>query len=189
MAIQRTMAIPSVIPLDIPRGADKSNEAKKIHSDNGYSEGNGYSEDNGYSEVKSMRTMAIQRGSEAAISPAIPTANSFGVLAMEADDVDVDTEVIESRDVDAEAIESDDGEIPMLPTRDENGKLVDKRGIEREEKRRRESRDVDVGDVGGEARSSGGDEEQARRARVRAAPGEPTKAERDRPVPDNVVPR
>ena len=117
------------------------------------------------------------------IHPDIPIRNTFGSLAMagypeDQEDSEAEDEV---RDVDTEEVMEDaDSGLPDLPDRDENGRLVDKRGIERAERKKRESRDVDVEDVGGEARSSGGEEEQARRARVRAAPGEPTKAERER---------
>ena len=96
------------------------------------------------------------------IHPAIPIRNTFGSLAMaegypeDQEGGDAEDEV---RDVDTEEIE--DAGIPRLPDRDENGRLVDQRGIERTERKNRERQDVDVGDVGGEDRSPGGEEEQA----------------------------
>ena len=46
-------------------------------------------------------------------------------------------EDLDRRDVDTEAVDNDD-DIPHLPVRDEYGKLIDKRGIEKAEKKRRE---------------------------------------------------
>ena len=106
------------------------------------------------------------------VNPFEALANNPGAAASNEED-------LAREEVETEAIEDNDDDIPPLPVRDEYGRLIDKRGPEKAEKERREREDVDVGDVGGEARSSN-EEEIGRRARVRAGPGEPTKAERDR---------
>ena len=68
------------------------------------------------------------------IHPAIPIRNTFGSLAMAEgypEDQEAGDAENEVRDVDTEEIE--DAGIPRLPDRDENGRLVDRRGIERTE--------------------------------------------------------
>ena len=67
--------------------------------------------------------------------------NKFEALAnVEDEDEDISEGVIET-----EIIENDELDIPRLPDKDEHGKRVDKRGIEKTEKKRRDRLAIDVG--------------------------------------------